>query len=39
MNSSVNFSTRHHELAREEIEAYLQQNKRNAENLLASGIE
>jgi hypothetical protein len=30
------FLDSHHELAREEIEAYLQQNKRNAENLLAA---
>ncbi|MGA2281417.1 MAG: sigma-70 family RNA polymerase sigma factor [Verrucomicrobiota bacterium] len=30
------FLDSHHELAREEIEAYLQQNKRNAESLLAA---
>jgi RNA polymerase sigma factor (sigma-70 family) len=30
------FIESHHELAREEIEAYLQQNKRNAESLLAA---
>jgi hypothetical protein len=32
----VQFLDSHHKLSREEIEAYLQQNKRNAESLLAA---